>query len=67
VMFRLSRLVRFGIMVKVVPAFQDFYGTFRAERPLATLRGADGTRVAGTAALGRAAWLRRLTIIGLHL
>ncbi len=36
VLFTLSLLVLFGIMVKVVPAFQDFYGTFRAELPLAT-------------------------------
>ncbi len=27
VLFSLSLLVLFGIMVKVVPAFQDFYGT----------------------------------------
>ena len=36
VLFSLSLLVLFGIMVKVVPAFQDFYGSFRAELPLAT-------------------------------
>lgn len=36
VLFTLSLLVLFGIMIKVVPAFQDFYGTFRAELPLAT-------------------------------
>ena len=36
VLFTLSLLVLSGIMVKVVPAFQDFYGTFSAELPLAT-------------------------------
>jgi type IV pilus assembly protein PilC len=36
VLFSLSLLVLSGIMVWVVPAFQDFYGTFRAELPLAT-------------------------------
>ncbi|MEO5819687.1 MAG: type II secretion system F family protein [Vicinamibacteraceae bacterium] len=36
VLFSLSLLVLSGIMVWVVPAFQDFYGSFRAELPLAT-------------------------------
>jgi type IV pilus assembly protein PilC len=36
VLFTLSLLVLSGIMVWVVPAFQDFYGSFRAELPLAT-------------------------------
>ena len=36
VLFSLSLLVLFGIILKVVPAFQDFYGSFRAELPLAT-------------------------------
>ena len=36
VLFVLSLGVLFGIMVKVVPAFQDFYGTFNAELPFAT-------------------------------
>jgi type IV pilus assembly protein PilC len=36
VLFTLSLLLLSGIMVWVVPAFQDFYGAFRAELPLAT-------------------------------
>ncbi len=36
VLFSLSLVVLFGIMVKVVPAFQEFYGSFRAELPLST-------------------------------
>jgi type IV pilus assembly protein PilC len=36
VLLSLSLLVLFGIMVWVVPAFQDFYGTFGAELPFAT-------------------------------
>jgi type IV pilus assembly protein PilC len=36
VLFALSLLLLSGIMVWVVPAFQDFYGAFRAELPLAT-------------------------------
>jgi type IV pilus assembly protein PilC len=36
ILFTLSLLVLSGIMVWVVPAFQDFYGTFGAELPFAT-------------------------------
>jgi type IV pilus assembly protein PilC len=36
VLFTLSLLLLCGIMVWVVPAFQDFYGAFRAELPLST-------------------------------
>jgi type IV pilus assembly protein PilC len=36
VLFTLSIAVLFGIMVKVVPAFTDFYGSVGAELPLAT-------------------------------
>jgi type IV pilus assembly protein PilC len=36
VLFTLSLAVLFGIMVRVVPAFTDFYGTFDAELPFAT-------------------------------
>jgi type IV pilus assembly protein PilC len=36
VLFTLSLLLLSGIMVWVVPAFQDFYGAFRAELPLST-------------------------------
>lgn len=78
VLFSLSLLVLFGIMVKVVPAFQDFYGTFSADLPLATrvligfsdlVRGNLPFLIIGGVGFGALAWswLRsRANVVRLH-
>ena len=78
VLFTLSLLVLFGILIKVVPAFQDFYGTFRAELPLATrilIHLSNGIRTnllilliaAGGFAAFAWSWLRsRANVVRLH-